>query len=194
MSCSPHDLRDYHFGELSADARQEVERHARACQDCREELERLRLTESALLSLRDEEVPQRIGFVSDRVYEPSAARRWWQSFWNSGPKLGFASAAMLSVAIVVASFRPQPPAANPAVDVAAIRAEVANELRVALREAMVQSEAKQATQTVQLLQAAEGRIEEKRRLDQEQISKAFAFWDKYIQWYQRASLEEGGPR
>ena len=64
----------------------------------------------------------------------------------------------------------------------------------ALREAMVQSEAKQAAQTVQLLQAAEGRIEEKRRLDQEQISKAFAFWDKYIQWYQRASLEEGGPR
>jgi hypothetical protein len=41
-------------------------------------------------------VPRRISFVSDPVFEPS----WWQRFLSTGPKLGFASAAMLSMAIL----------------------------------------------------------------------------------------------
>jgi hypothetical protein len=45
-----------------------------------------------LASLEDEEIPRRIAFVSDRVFEP----RWWQTMWRSGPVMGFASAALLA--------------------------------------------------------------------------------------------------
>src|SRR5689334_13729103 len=101
MSCSPFDLRDYFFQELSDPQQRQVEAHVKTCQPCREELERLNLTGAALLSLPDEEIPQRIAFVSDKVFEPSPLRRWLAAFWGSTARLGFASAAMLSTAIVV---------------------------------------------------------------------------------------------
>ena len=101
MSCSPFDLRDYVLKELSDPEQRQVEAHARGCIACREELERLRLTEATLLSLREEEIPQRIAFVSDKIFEPSGWRRFWTAFWGSSARLGFASAAMLSVAVVV---------------------------------------------------------------------------------------------
>jgi len=80
MSCSPFDLRDYLFGELAEAERRQMDVHVRSCGGCQEELERLRITQSALLELRDEEVPQRIGFVSDPVFEPSGVRRFWRAF------------------------------------------------------------------------------------------------------------------
>ena len=105
MSCSPFDLRDYLFGELVEDQRRQVDVHVRACSGCHEDLERLRATHSTLLALRDEEVPQRIGFVSDKVFEPSLGRRAWQVFWGSSAKLGFAAAAMLCSSWVLGSPR-----------------------------------------------------------------------------------------
>ena len=77
MSCSPYDLRDYLFDELAPAERTDVRAHLAACQSCEAELESLRLTQSALLTIRDEEIPQRIGFVSDKVFEPSPLRRWF---------------------------------------------------------------------------------------------------------------------
>lgn len=103
MNCSPFDLRDYLLKELSDGERRQVDAHVRGCAGCREELERLQLTEAALFSLRDEEIPQRIAFVSDKIFEPSPWRRAWAAFWGSGARLGFASAAMLSVALIVFS-------------------------------------------------------------------------------------------
>ena len=76
MSCSPFDLRDYFLQELTDPQQRQVEAHVKTCQACREELDRLRLTEAALFSLRDEEIPQRIAFVSDKIFEPSPWRRW----------------------------------------------------------------------------------------------------------------------
>lgn len=114
MSCSPFDLKDYFFGELKSAERDAVEAHAATCEVCREELNALQSTRAALLSIPDEEPPRRIAFVSDKVFEP----RWWQVLWNSGPKLGFASAAMLSAAILFHGFTARP---SPAV----IEAEVA---------------------------------------------------------------------
>ena len=109
MSCSPFDLRDYFLKELTDPQQRQVEAHVKDCPACREELERLRLTEAALFSLREEEIPQRIAFVSDPVFEPSGWRRWWAAFWGSSARLGFASAAMLSVAILVSALtRPVP--------------------------------------------------------------------------------------
>src|SRR5580658_11160653 len=109
MSCSPFDLRDYFFQELSDPHQQrQVEVHVKTCAPCREELDRLRITGAALRSIADEEIPQRIAFVSDKIFEPSPWRRWLAAFWNSGARLGFASAAMLSASLVVFALKPAP--------------------------------------------------------------------------------------
>ncbi len=116
MSCSPFELKDYFLKELPRPQAAQVEAHVRDCPACREELDRLRLTEAALFALRDEEIPQRIAFVSDPVLEPSVARRWWAAFWGSAPRLGFASAAILSAAILFSTLtRPAPAPASPPV-------------------------------------------------------------------------------
>jgi len=83
MSCSPFDLRDYYFKELAENERRLTEVHVKTCAHCREELDRLRGTETALLALPDEEIPQRIGFVSDPVFQPSGFRRGWDALWGS---------------------------------------------------------------------------------------------------------------
>lgn len=101
MSCSPFDLKDYFFEELDGAERKQVEAHVTGCRACREELKRLRLTGTTLLSLREEEIPRRIAFVSDQIFEPSPWRRWWSGFWNTPARLGFGSAALLSAALVV---------------------------------------------------------------------------------------------
>jgi hypothetical protein len=109
MSCSPFDLKEYFLRELSQADRARVEAHLKSCPGCREEMNRLRLTEAALCSLREEEIPRRIAFVSDQVFEPSPLARWWSAFWGSSARLGFAAAAMLSGAILISAFtRPTP--------------------------------------------------------------------------------------
>jgi anti-sigma factor RsiW len=100
MSCSAVDLKAYFLGELAPADRAPVEKHLNACAGCREELGRLDSTRAALASLADEEPPQRIAFVSDKVFEP----RWWQRVWHSGPAMGFASAALLAGAIFVHAY------------------------------------------------------------------------------------------
>jgi len=106
MSCSPFDLKDYFLQELADSERRQVEAHVKTCEPCRVELDRLGFTEAALLSVREEEIPQRIAFVSDKIFEPSPLRRWLGGFWGSAARLGFASAAMLSAAICFYAIRP----------------------------------------------------------------------------------------
>jgi anti-sigma factor RsiW len=89
-------LRDYAFDELPADERRAMEQHLATCGDCALELDQLRLTSAALRTLPDREIPQRIAFVSDRVFEPSPFRRFWSA--------GFASACVLAVALVVSAW------------------------------------------------------------------------------------------
>lgn len=161
MSCSSIDLKAYLFGELGDDDRRAVESHAATCEACREELARLRLTRETLSVLRDEEVPQRIGFVSDKVFEPS----WWQSLWSSAPKLGFLSASLLSAAILVHAFaRPvpmtmQPGAKDTAVIEASVERQVSRRLDAAVQLAVAQSEAREEKETAQLLAASDERHE-----------------------------------
>jgi len=161
MSCSPFDLREYFYRELADPQRGQVEAHVKTCQSCREELDRLRLTETALFALREEEIPQRIAFVSDPVFEPSPWRRALSAFWNSGARLGFASAVMLSTALVVfALHRPAPaPVVNvapaPAQTVAAAApgltdAEVQVRIDAAVTKAVVGVEARQKAQLEQV--------------------------------------------
>ena len=94
MSCASYDLKAYQFGEASAAERREIEQHARGCQVCGDELARLNFTQAALMSVRDEEIPRRIAFVSDKVFEPKWYKRPLGAVW------GYASLAALAGAIV----------------------------------------------------------------------------------------------
>jgi len=160
MSCSPFDLRDYYFKDLADNERRLMEVHVKTCADCREELDRLGSTESVLLTLRDEEIPQRIGFVSDPVFQPTAFRRGWDALWGSAARLGFASAAMLSIALMVFAFtRPAAPPGPlaPAIDRAALEADFSKRLQDAVQQAVAESEARQSRQTQELLAASDKR-------------------------------------
>jgi hypothetical protein len=81
-----------------------VEEHVVRCEECAGELERVRVTGMALATVPEEELPRRIGFVSDKVFEPSPVARWWQAFWMSGARMASASVALLAVAILVHAF------------------------------------------------------------------------------------------
>src|SRR6202167_5660325 len=151
MTCSlsgltTDDLKAYVFGEATRQERGVVEDHVRGCQSCREELDRLNLTRSALASLEDEEIPRRIAFVSDRVFEP----RWWQTMWRSGPAMGFASASLLAAAIVAHGVAPPvAPATGSSVDAAQIERRVDARVNSPMDAAIVK-----AVNEVQVKQAA----------------------------------------
>jgi anti-sigma factor RsiW len=152
MNCSPFELKDYFFGELAPAERSAVESHIVSCASCREELSALNTTRSVLLSVPDEEPPRRIAFVSDKVFEP----RWWQKLWSSGPRLGFAAAAMLAAAIVIHGFavaRPVPVTTVAEVPTAAIEAEVARRVQTEVARAVAASEQEQMAKTVELVNA-----------------------------------------
>ena len=97
-------LRDYAVGELAADQKPALEQHLAVCGECTDELDRLRVTTAALGMLADQEIPQRIAFVSDKVFAPSPVSRFWGGFWNSAARLGFASACVLGGAWIVSAY------------------------------------------------------------------------------------------
>lgn len=145
-SCSQIDVKDYFFGEAP-----EAAAHVASCSMCTAELDQLRAVRVTLLSVREEELPQRIGFVSDKIFEPSPVRRFFANFWMSGARLGFASAAMLSCALLVYSARAQPSVVERLVEVASapvdVNAAVAKAVKVALAE--------QEQKTLLLLEASD---------------------------------------
>ena len=191
MSCSPFDLRDYFFGELPEESRRQVELHTKSCAACRDELHTLRSTQAMLLSVPDEEIPQRIGFVSDRVYEPRRLLRWWWAFWGSAPRLGFASAAMLSVAIIVSAMhRPVPvkPVAPVTVDVARIEADFSRRVNAAVEKAVADSDAGHERRTAELLAATTRRFETQRRAERAADFERLAIVDKYARLERRAAM------
>ena len=189
MSCSI-DLKAYAVDELSKNERSVVEDHVRGCQSCREELNRLNFTRSALASLEDEEIPRRIAFVSDRVFEP----RWWQTMWRSGPAMGFASAALLAAAILAHAVlahgfaQPVAPALGASADAAKIEqrveARVNSRLDAAVAKAVSEAQAKQSAEFTQVLNATEHRFEAQREADMASFLQA----DEYRQ-KQMARLE-----
>jgi anti-sigma factor RsiW len=195
MNCSQHDLKGYILGELAEAERGPLEEHLKGCLDCREELERLRLTRTALDSLPEEEVPRRIAFVSDKVFEP----RGWARLWNSAPRLAFASATVLAVAIGVHAFvRPAPVAVPVAMSTAAVEAriegEVTKRLQVVLEKTATESDARQARQVAQLVAAAELRMDRQRQTDLVVMQENVSFLLKRASVSVRASYDAGGPR
>jgi anti-sigma factor RsiW len=193
MSCSPFDLKDFFFGELQPAERGQMEAHLRECHSCREELDRLRLTQAALHALREEEPPRRIAFVSDKIFQP----RWWQAWWSSAPRLGFAAAAMLSVALLAHTFiRPAPSAPAAQIDSAAIETRVATEtarrVQVAVQAAIAESEARQARKASEMVEAARRDLEFQRQADRVAFEETFTLLQKKYNGLLVASIDYGG--
>ncbi len=97
MPDAPHDLRDYLFDELTAAERNAVEDYLTTSAEGRAELEQMRLTHAALFHLPEEEIPQRIAFVSDPVLEPSAWQRFWLEFLGGAPRFAMSMAGVMLV-------------------------------------------------------------------------------------------------
>lgn len=168
MSCSSIDLKEYFFGEASSEDRRRVEDHLESCAGCSEELSRLQLTQATLSALRDEELPHRIAFVSDKVFEP----RWYQRLWNSGARLGFVAAAMLACAILVHAFvRPAPAPVLAKADSAQIGLRVQQEVAARVNDAVQQAVTKAVAEVQQrddkryteFLQAADQKFAQQER-------------------------------
>jgi predicted anti-sigma-YlaC factor YlaD len=176
MNCSSVDVKAYFLGEASGAEKSSVEDHVRACESCREELDRLKLTDTALRLLAEEEAPQRIAFVSDKVFEP----RWFEKIWRSGPAMGFASAALLAVAILVHGFSVNgsaQPVSTAQIE-QRIEREVNARLDTAVAKAVSATQAKQTQQMASMLDAAEKRFESKRQTDMAMVQDAAQYYQK----------------
>ncbi len=197
MTCPEFDYKGFVLEELPAAERRQVEEHLAGCEECLQEVEGLRLTLTALKRLPAREIPRRIAFVSDPVFEPT----WWQRFWSSAPRLGFASAVMLSLALLVHAFVPRQAAPAPAPAVAGlsqqqieaqIQAEVARRLPEAV-DAQVQTQLKPAmTEMAARLQTFEKRVDQQRNADLRDVSAAFDGLQKRVNNIYLSAARMGG--
>ena len=155
------DLKAYFFGELPEDERRRVAAHLETDAAALAELARLEATQSMLGFVQDEELPRRIAFVSDKVFEPT----WWQRFWASGAQLGFASATLLALAVVSHGWlsRPIVQPLTATVDAAVVRAVVAEEMGKRVQVPVAQST--DAATTSKLIAVALKEVERRAELD-----------------------------
>jgi len=193
MSCKLEDRRpdwkSYALGELDARARQEAESHVAACADCQDELAGLRVTLDAMATLRDEELPRRIAFVSDKVFEP----RWYEKLTQAFLRPSFAAAAMIAAALLVHAFvRPvgaptsAPSQAIAQVDTSAIEArviaevtarlqgEMAEAVNNAVTKAVADTEKRDDQRTAQLLSASDRRYSDAADFLNKQVTRIYA--------------------
>jgi len=154
-------IRDYAFNELPAAERQELERHLTACAPCAAELDDIRLTTAVLRALPEEEIPQRIAFVSDKVFEPSPVARFFSGFWNSAARMGFASACLVAGALTFSAVHR--PAEVRTVIQTASGVDVTKQLNEAVAQAVARVRAEDAKLTAAALEAANRKHEQEHR-------------------------------
>jgi anti-sigma factor RsiW len=193
MKCTSFDLNAFFFGELAADERRGVEQHLAACQACRAELDRLRITQASLASIPDEEVPRRIAFVSDKVFEPS----WWQRLWRPAPQWALASAGMVAAAILLHGYM-SGHAAAPPVDArvveARVEAELARRLPAALDQAVAKLEARHEARMREAVATVEKRAELERKAQMVAFEENLDVVRKRFNVMYLASANLGGSR
>ncbi len=185
-------MKDYLFGELDAAGRRAVEQALHDDSVLRAEFDRLQLTQTALFSLRDEELPRRIAFVSDKVFEP----KWYQAWWNSGPRLGFASAALLAGALVFhATWRPasRPAEAPPSFDQARFERRISEEVARALPAALEQAEQRHRTELASYIKQADSNYQRLREGDVRAMEASYSLLQqKQASRYMTLSEQSGG--
>ncbi len=195
MNCSNFDWKAYVLGETLASERPELESHLAACAACREEVARLGAVMAALAALPQAEPPRRLAFVSDKIFAPG----FWARLWNSAPRLGFASAALVAAAILVHAFTrpaPAPPPSPPAVQLSEqrIQAEVARRMEALLDEKLRQMEARQSRRTAELVAAAAARLERRHQAQLLAVEENLNLLRKRWGVLYTASAELGGTR
>jgi len=186
MSCKLGDARpdwkSYALVELDSRALQDAENHVAACADCQDELAGLRVTLDAMATLREEELPRRIAFVSDKVFEP----RWYEKLFL---RPSFAAAAVIAAAILVHAFvRPVgvPVNTTAQVDTRAIEArvsaevtarlqsEMATAVNAAVSKAVADTEKHDDQRTALLLSATEQRYSDAADFLNKQVTRMYA--------------------
>jgi anti-sigma factor RsiW len=189
MSCKLEDRRpdwkSYALGELDARARQEAESHVAACSDCQDELAGLRMTLDAMATLREEELPRRIAFVSDKVFEP----RWYQKIAQAFLRPSFAAAGLIAAAILIHAFvRPVSAPNNIAAQVdtraiesrvtaevtARLQNEIAAAVNTAVTKAVAETEKRDDHRTALLLSASERRYSDAADFLNKQVTRIYA--------------------
>ena len=190
MNCAPFDLRDYFFGELNAAQAKAIESHVAGCEGCRRELQRLDVTKVAMMELPQEEVPRRISFVSDKVFEPSL----WQCFWQSGPKVGFASAAMIFAGLLlIAMMQPAPIIRQSDVNYSMIDAkvqeEVARRLPTAVAQAVRDVQSGDSVRLTQAVASVEQKYQLQRREDMAAMQATLDVWQRKLSRMYLASYQ-----
>ncbi len=158
-------VRDYAFDEIAAGDRPSVEQHIAACPACAAELDRLRVTTTALRMLPDRDIPQRIAFVSDRVFAPS----FFAGLWNSAARLGFLSACAIATALIVTAYH-KPAEIRTVVQTVAPRADNSNQIAQAIETAVARVRAEDAKMTRAALDAADLKQEKEHRALVEMIT------------------------
>jgi hypothetical protein len=180
MKITPEVLKEYALGELSAADRRHVESAAATDPMVREELSRLQWTHSALQALPELEMPRRIAFVSDRVFEP----KWWQVWLQSGPRMAFASACLLALAILGHAVLRAPATVAPPERASAERAilerqigrRVTEEVARALPAALAQAEDRHRTELARAVAQAEERYRKLRQEDLQIMEANYNLW------------------
>ncbi|MFN7921857.1 MAG: zf-HC2 domain-containing protein [Bryobacteraceae bacterium] len=192
------DLKAYALGECDAAARRSVEGHVESCGACRTELDQLGVMHAALRALPDEEMPRRIAFVSDKVFEP----KWYQRLFD-WPKVALASTAMLSAAILVHGFtRPAPvmPVAQTPVAPVAQPVNVQAVVDAAVKQALAEADARHKAESARVLASFEKRLDERDLQMQASVNASFDVLSRQFNNLRKAvsintaSLETGVAR
>lgn len=192
MNCAEFDWKAYILEEVTPADREAYERHLGTCPGCAGEAGELRLTLVALHRLPEIEPPRRISFVADPVLQPS----WWQRFWRSGPQLGFASAALLAVALVTGAWILRPPAGPAPATVVSfnqsqieerVQREVDRRLPVLLSESQKQNEAALAR-----IAELEKRVQDQRSKDLKDVRESFGYLERQLGTLYRTTSQVGG--
>jgi len=178
-------LRDYAFEELPAGERLAVEQHLAVCGECATELERLRVTTTALRTLADREIPQRIAFVSDRIFEPN----WFRRFWNSGAQMSFASACVLAVAIVVSAWHFAGAKATEVRTIVQTASVPQGEINAAVAKAVAQVREQVREEDMKLIRAAEEKRDAEYRNQMISMGEYFSVQQKRLN-FARVTMNE----
>jgi anti-sigma-K factor RskA len=149
-----NELKDYLFGELTGEEKRRVEERLAADADYRLEFERLQLTQTALLAAPEPELPRRIAFVSDPVFEKPT---FWQRLL--APAWAYACAAMLSCAILAHGYLSRDAAAG--LDEVAVNARIEKAVAAVRNESEKRHEhmVKAMEETVRYMQERTLRVE-----------------------------------
>jgi len=187
-ACDRADLvRDYAFDELAHAERRSMEQHLTQCADCASELDRLRLTTAALRVLPDQEVPRRIAFVSDKVFE----RGFLSGVWNSAARLGFASACVLAAGLSFSAYHRQPEVRTVVQTADVSRAAIDEAVNKAVALAVDKAHAEDVRLTKAALDAVDGKYEQQQRNLMIAVSENLAVVKKHQNLYTILSQPDG---